>query len=144
MIRKIEIGDINCVFLLLNELYNNEINKQIFTKKYNDFLSDNNSYGILLIKDDKVVGVLIGRIINRLVKNKNILFIDDLIVDNNYRGNGIGNSLLKEAITYAKDNDCETVELTSYLSNTSSHRLYEKVGFSKKHYKFKLYLDEFK
>lgn len=141
MIRNIELKDLEEVFELLNELYENQIEYSIFVEKYKASLKDNNFYGIVSVEDNKVVGVLISRLINRLVKKKNILFIDDLIVNKKYRNMGIGKLLIQNAIDYAISRDCETAELTSYMENENSHRFYENNGFEKRHYKFKKHLD---
>lgn len=141
MIRKIELKDLEEVFELLDELYENKIEYSIFVEKYKSSLKDNNFYGIVAVEDNNIVGVLISRLINRLVKKRNILFIDDLIVNQKYRSKGIGKLLIQDAINYATSKDCETVELTSYILNINSHRFYENNGFEKKHYKFKKHLD---
>jgi len=141
IIRKLELKDLEQVFKLLNELYENQIQYDIFVEKYKESLNDNNFYGIIAEENYKVMGVLISRLTNRLVKSKYILFIDDLIVDKNYRSNGIGKLLLQNAIDHAIEKNCETVELTSYITNQNSHRFYEKNGFKKQHYKFKKHLD---
>lgn len=141
MIRKIEINDLEEVFELLDELYENKIEYSIFTEKYKASLKDNNFYGIVAVEDNKVVGVLIARIINRLAKKKNILFIDDLIVNKKYRNTGIGKLLIQNAMDYAVSIDCESLELTSLISNTNAHRFYENNGFEKRQYKFKKHID---
>ncbi len=141
MIKKLELKDIEEVFELLNELYKNKIEHSIFIEKYKESLKDDKFYGIVAIEDNKVVGVLISQIINRLVKKRNILFIDDLIVNEKYRNKGIGKLLIQVAINYATSKDCETVELTSYILNVNAHRFYENNGFEKNHYKFKKYLN---
>lgn len=141
MIRKLELNDLEEVFELLNELYKNKIEYSLFIEKYKESLKDDKFYGIVAIENNKVVGVLISRLINRLVKKKNILFIDDLIVNEKYRSKGIGKLLIQVAINYATSKDCETVELTSYILNVNAHRFYENNGFEKKLYKFKRYLN---
>lgn len=80
-IRKTKLEDLDSVFELLDELYENKIEYSKFTQKYKESLEDNSFYGIVAIENNKVVGVLISRVINRLAKKKNILFIDDLIVN---------------------------------------------------------------
>lgn len=136
-IRKLEADDIEQVYKLLNELYDNKIEYDIFAKKYNEVLKDKSFYGIIMEENSIIVGVLISRIINRLVKSKDILFIDDLIVDKKHRNNGIGKLLLKNAIEYAKEQKCQTLELTSYIDNESAHKLYEQIGFEKRYFGFK-------
>ena len=141
MIRKIELSDLEEVFKLLDELYENKIEHSIFVEKYKASLKDNNFYGIVAVEDNKVVGVLISRVINRLAKKKNILFIDDLIVNGKYRNIGIGKLLIQDANTYAISKNCGALELTSMIENVNAHRFYENNGFEKRQYKFKKQLD---
>ena len=141
MIRKIELEDLEEVFKLLDELYENKIEYSIFVKKYKESLKDNNFYGIVAIEENKVVGILISRLINRLAKKKNILFIDDLIVEKQNRNAGIGKLLIQNATEYALSKECGAVELTSLIENENAHRFYKKNGFEKRQYKFKKHLD---
>ncbi len=141
IVRKLELKDLEEVFLLLDELYENKIEYSTFIEKFKSSLYDNNFYGIVAVEDNKVVGVLISRLINRLAKKKNILFIDDLIVNEKYRNAGIGKVLIQNAMEYAVNKDCESLELTSLISNINAHRFYENNGFEKRQYKFKKYVD---
>lgn len=136
-IRKIKIEDLDSVFELLNELYENKIEHSIFAQKYKESLEDSKFYGIVAIEENKVVGVLIARVINRLAKKKNILFIDDLIVNEKCRNTGIGKRLIQSATAYAINKDCGALELTSMIQNVNAHRFYENNGFEKRQYKFK-------
>ena len=136
-IRKTKLEDLDSVFELLDELYENKIEYSKFTEKYKESLEDNSFYGIVAIENNKVVGVLISRIINRLAKKKNILFIDDLIVNEKCRNIGIGKLLIQTATAYAISKDCGALELTSMIQNINAHRFYENNGFEKRQYKFK-------
>ncbi len=136
-IRMIKLEDLASVFELLDELYENKIEYSKFTQKYKDSLKDNSFYGIVAIEENKVVGVLISRVISRLAKKKDILFIDDLIVNQKFRNNGIGKLLIQTATTYAISKDCGALELTSMIQNINAHRFYENNGFEKRQYKFK-------
>lgn len=136
-IRKTKLEDLDSVFELLNELYENKIEYSKFTQKYKESLEDNSFYGIVAIENNKVVGVLISRVINRLAKKKNILFIDDLIVNEKCRNIGIGKLLIQTATAYAISKDCGALELTSMIQNINAHRFYENNGFEKRQYKFK-------
>lgn len=136
-IRKTKLEDLDSVFELLNELYENKIEYSKYTQKYKESLEDSSFYGIVAIENNKVVGVLISRIINRLAKKKNILFIDDLIVNEKCRNIGIGKLLIQTATAYAISKDCGALELTSMIQNINAHRFYENNGFEKRQYKFK-------
>jgi PhnO protein len=139
-IRKIEIGDLDEVYKLLNELYDNKLKYEIFSKIYKEKVFDNNSYYIVAVSNGKIVGILTSEIQTKLHRAKKQSFIEDLIVYKDYRNNGIGKELLQNAIEYAKKQDCEVIELTSYLLNDNAHRFYENNGFIKHSYKFKKYL----
>ena len=136
-IRKTKLEDLDSVFELLDELYENKIEYSKFTQKYKESLEDNSFYGIVAIENNKVVGVLISRVINRLAKKKNILFIDDLIVNEKCRNIGIGKLLIQTATAYAISKDYGALELTSMIQNINAHRFYENNGFEKRQYKFK-------
>ena len=142
-IRKTKLEDLDSVFELLDELYENKIEYSKFTQKYKESLEDNSFYGIVAIENNKVVGVLISRVINRLAKKKNILFIDDLIVNEKCRNIGIGKLLIQTATAYAISKDCGALELTSMIQNINAHRFYENNGFEKRQYKFKKSLKKY-
>lgn len=139
-IRKASLEDKDNIFALLNKLYENKIQYDIFSKIYEAKWNNENSYYIVAVEDNKMVGVLIMEMFIQLHRAKKTSFVDDLIVDEEYRNNGIGKLLLQNAIAYAKQQDCEVVELTSFLSNENAHRFYERNGFKKHSIKFKQYL----
>lgn len=141
-IRKMELEDLDDVFRLLNELYKNKIQYDKFKEIYYQKLNDANSYYIVAVVNQKIVGVLISELQVQLHRAKKRGYIEDLIVDENYRNKGIGKSLLENAVSYARDNDCEVVDLTSYITNDNAHRFYEKNGFIKHSYMFKKYLNQ--
>jgi len=56
-------------------------------------------------------------------------WIEDVVVDEAARGQGIGEALSQEAIKIAEAAGARTVDLTSRPSREAAGRLYEKVGF---------------
>ena len=56
------------------------------------------------------------------------LYIDDLCVDENCRGKGIGKVLYDAACRYAKQTGCRSVTLNVWSCNESALRFYEKLG----------------
>ena len=56
-------------------------------------------------------------------------WIEDVVVDEAARGQGIGEALSQEAIKIAEEAGARTVDLTSRPSREAAGRLYEKVGF---------------
>ncbi len=140
-IRKIVLNDLDEIFNLLNQLYKNQLNYEKFKEIYKMKLNDKNSYYIVAIENNKIIGVLTSELQIKLHRAKKQSFIEDLIVDESYRNRGIGKALLQNAVDYAKNNDCEVIELTSYINNEKSHKFYQNNGFNKNSYKFKKYLN---
>ena len=57
-------------------------------------------------------------------------WIEDVIVDQSARGQGIGEALTREALDLARAAGARTVDLTSRPSREAAGRLYERVGFA--------------
>ncbi len=59
------------------------------------------------------------------------LWIEDVVVDGSYRGQGIGEVLTKSAIEFARTLGSVDVKLTSKPVRVAANRLYQKLGFEK-------------
>lgn len=139
-IRKFELDDLDKVYELMNILYEGKLKYDKFKNIYKLKLQDQNSYYIVAIENDDIVGVLTSELQEKLHRERLQLFIEDLIVEESKRNNGIGKALIENAINFAKDNNCEVVELTSYKDNIKAHKFYENNGFINHSIKFKMYL----
>ena len=58
--------------------------------------------------------------------------IEDVIVDNSARGQGIGEALIKRAIDTAREKGAKNISLTSNSMREAANRLYMRVGFTKR------------
>jgi ribosomal protein S18 acetylase RimI-like enzyme len=56
-------------------------------------------------------------------------WIEDVVVDSNTRGRGVGEALTQQALRLASERGAQTVDLTSRSSREAARKLYEKVGF---------------
>ena len=56
-------------------------------------------------------------------------WIEDVVVDESARGQGVGAALTQEAIRLAQAVGARTVDLTSRPSREAANRLYERLGF---------------
>ena len=56
-------------------------------------------------------------------------WIEDVIVDDDARGKGVGRLLNETAIEHAFDQGAITVDLTSRPSREAANRLYQRIGF---------------
>ena len=57
-------------------------------------------------------------------------WIEDVVVDESARGQGIGEALTHEALRLARAAGARTVDLTSRPSRVAAGRLYERLGFT--------------
>ena len=71
-------------------------------------------------------------------------WIEDVVVDEAARGQGIGEELTQAALEVARASGAKTVDLTSRPSREAAGRLYEKVGFTQRStrvYRYALHSD---
>jgi ribosomal protein S18 acetylase RimI-like enzyme len=55
--------------------------------------------------------------------------IEDVVVDESARGQGVGRALTESAIQVAQRRGARTLDLTSRADRTAANRLYERLGF---------------
>lgn len=58
--------------------------------------------------------------------------LEDLVVDDQFRGQGIGTQLIQYAIQRARELGVKSLNLTSRPSRVVANRLYERLGFEKR------------
>ncbi len=121
-IRKLEKNDINQVI----EIWTNSFSIN-FDKPINpNYLSDPNSITIVMSEKNIVIGVATLHIIKKLTRILGL--IEDVAVNKNYRGLGIGKKLVKELIKIGNEKNCDKIVLSSSEKNS---KFYEKIGFQK-------------
>ena len=84
----------------------------------------------------------IGRCFIYLIKNdlheEPYALLEDVFVDENFRGRGIGTELVKKAIEIAKKLNCYKIIATSRFERENIHEWYQKLGFKKFGYEFRM------
>ena len=65
---------------------------------------------------------------NSVMTDIKTLYIDDLCVDENLRGNHIGKELYEAAVKLAKDSGCYNLTLNVWSCNSSAIKFYEAQG----------------
>ncbi len=56
-------------------------------------------------------------------------WIEDVVVDTQARGHGLGEALTQKAIEVAREKGAKTIDLTSRPSREAANRLYQRCGF---------------
>ena len=101
-----------------------------FSSKFKNDINENffllNNYGFVLKEDEKLLGFASIHVINKV--NRISCLIEDVVIDSNYRGEGLGKLLINHLIKFSKTLDSDKIILNSKESNT---KFYEKLGFKK-------------
>lgn len=103
-------------------------------QKYQEKLLETieNQHGELLIAkiNGKIVGLLGWYLEEELEFDKAYGYISDIVVTEAYRGKGIGQQLLDEALVRIKNTNVSRVHIGVLLKNIDTKKFYAKNGFS--------------
>jgi ribosomal protein S18 acetylase RimI-like enzyme len=144
-IRRAETRDIPGMIKLLYQVggVHHDIRPDIFREnaiKYTPaqleaLLTDENS-PIFIYDDGLVAGYCFCQIRelegSTVLTDRKELYIDDLCVDENRRGQRIGSALYDYAVTYAKEIGCQFLTLNVWCGNDGAMRFYENAGLKKR------------
>lgn len=140
--RDIKKTDYNKNYLnLLKQL--SVINPELITHNdFNNFVNNLTNYHRIIIVEDVISSNIIATgtllIEQKLIHNFGLVaHIEDVIVDSNYRSNGIGKRLINYLVDLATKIGCYKVILNCNENNTG---FYEKCGFIKKEIEMAKYL----
>lgn len=143
IIRRANDNDINGIDSLLCQVLEVHHNGRpdLFkggAKKYTDneligIFNDNMTPVFVAVDDNNnVMGyafcIFQQHINNNILTDIKTLYIDDLCVDENIRGQHIGKSLYEYVLKYAKEAGCYNVTLNVWACNESARKFYEKCG----------------
>ncbi len=146
-IRKAEKKDIPRILTLLGQVLqiHAEIRPDIFisgTTKYTSceleelLKQEDTPIYVAVNEDDLCIGYAFCQLKEQPFSNNMVpfksLFIDDLSVDRQARGQHIGEGLFEYVKQQAKELGCYEVTLNVWAGNTSAERFYEKMGMKTK------------
>ncbi len=141
IIRRAEKNDIPSIMKLLIQvnMVHHEGRPDLFkgpTTKYTEAelsdLLENEATPIFVCADDKqVLGhgfCIFQHSGGRLMEEHDTLYIDDICVDENHRGKGIGKALFEAIVSFAKSKGCYNVTLNVWSCNPGAMEFYERMG----------------
>ena len=121
-IRELENADFRQVIEIWKKSFNNNFDKEINST----YLTDPSSITLVSVDSNTVTGVASLHIIKKLTRTLGL--IEDVAVNKNYRGKGIGKKLVEKLIGIASEKSCDKTVLNSSEKNSE---FYEKIGFEK-------------
>lgn len=110
---------------------------KIGQKKYTDeqlldIINNNKTPVFVAVLDQKVVGyafcIFQQHLSHNILTDIKTLYIDDLCVDENIRGQHIGKSIYEYVLKFAKKSGCYNVTLNVWTLNDDAMKFYEKCG----------------
>ena len=106
---------------------------------FESMMEDKSILNLVYEEDGKIKGLLIAtqknNKTNSISKERTIYFIDDIVVDNQFKRQGIGTKLYEHLISIAKENKVDSVELNVWAFNSDAIKFYESLGMSVKNMK---------
>ncbi len=105
--------------------------KQLTTDTLNGLIKQPGVHTFVAQDNATIIGI-VSCVIAALPLKK-IMYIEELVVDETYRGQGIGKKLLEQTLALGKQEGVTEVDLTSNPSRTAARALYEKLGLQKAH-----------
>ena len=124
-------ADSAVAYTLTRELMAHHNALDIFTtteEKLKELIESGMLISFTLYCDGKAAGIMNFYFKLTTFTGRKILYIEDLYVREEYRGKGLGKLLLFKAREFAKDTDCEQIELKCAHWNEASAEFYKAQG----------------
>ena len=135
MIRDLTISDFEIVESIVAKLNKIHVNNRhdfyienehpIKKKEYKAMLNSKDKINIAYLVDDKIVGVCLATIKDKIEKS---IYIDDIFVLEEFRHQGIATKLYKQVESIAKDICAKRIDLTVWQFNKTAMKFYESLG----------------
>lgn len=126
IIRNLRKGDGHDVALLIPQLTQNIVEPEKFEKRIEELMNEPNCRWLVADKDGKVVGC--GGLLWYKIPSKGLMgWIEEVVVDDNHRGYGIGHALIADLLSVAECHGLRQVKLTT--TNDYAAQLYKSLGF---------------
>lgn len=131
-IRRAKSRDFDSIFPLQRQLWSEKkLGKEGQRQIFLDGLHANDLHYLVAKRKGEIVGYASLSITPNLLQDGYAGHLDELVVDENHRKNGIGTALLKKMMAIARKNGCESVELESAFHRKDAHGFYVSRGFDK-------------
>ena len=83
---------------------------------------------LVILVDEKVVGYLAYTIKDKHTKK---LYVDQLVILEKYRNQGLGKKMMDEVKNIALKDNCDSLELDCWTFNENAMEMYEHLGFKR-------------
>ena len=149
IIRKAKISDFQGIHNLIMQVHKlhvnerNDIYKDVDPMDFEEFrteLSNSNNIYLIAELENEIVGICFSQIKeisnNKIMKNRKILHIENICVDENHQKKGIGKKLYKQIVQLDKEKNIDNIELMVWGFNENAIKFYKNLGMNIKNLKF--------
>ena len=124
------LKDFNGIVELLHQLWpEKKLDKELLLITFKRGLRSKNQTFFVAKNNDNIVGFGSLSIKNSIWQAGYLAHIDELIVDEQYRGEKIGSQILLHLTEIAFEKGCKKIELDSAHHRIAAHKFYEHKGF---------------
>jgi GNAT superfamily N-acetyltransferase len=133
MIRQVTHGDFDRVVALLQQLWpGKRIQYDALLEVLEKYIEESNYWIYGYDEEGILLGIITVSLRWALVYEGKVAIIEDLIVDKDHRGKGIGRQLVRFVEDrVAVGGEVKVIELSSDLHRKAAHEFWEKCGYSK-------------
>ena len=141
-VRRAEEKDLLTIYNFICILEDTKFNYSQFEKIFRENIINSNYFYYVAVNDDKIIGFISCHTQYLLHHCSKVAEIQELFVNETYRGKGIGRLLINQLEKELKKSDCLLIEVTAQNKRLQTHLIYENIGFTCSHKKFTKSLNE--
>jgi GNAT superfamily N-acetyltransferase len=123
-------GEWRRLWTLYLDYYESTVPEEVYTTTFSRLLSGeaNEFAGLIALLDSKPIGLTHYLFHRHCWKVENVCYLQDLVVDKDQRGTGMGRALIEEVYSKADEANCPSVYWMTQNFNDAGRRLYDRVG----------------
>lgn len=144
-IRDIRLDDYNNIDKLMQQVHDlhvenrpdlyKDLEHPISKSEFEKLIENNDVISVLAEDKESVLGLCIVSIKNKSgMLDKKIAYMDDLCVDERFRGRGIGKLLFSYVTNIAKEKGAERLDLMVWSFNNNALNFYNEIGMKAQRY----------
>lgn len=118
------------LWTLYLDYYESTVSEDVYTTTFSRLLSGeaNEFAGLIALLDGKPIGLTHYLFHRHCWKVENVCYLQDLVVDKDRRGTGVGRALIEGVYTKADEAGCPSVYWMTQNFNEAGRQLYDRVG----------------
>jgi len=140
-IRQARKQDFEFIYKMIKQLNgipeeDEQLDRQKLAEIFDDHLEKPSKFCYVAEISEIAVGFMSFLFDEQLSEMGKVLTLEELVVDEAVRGQGVGTHLVHYATEFAKKSACEVMQTTTNFRRKETLQFYEKLGWNKNGYRF--------